>query len=82
MIYLIWTFQPIEDSALGDIESYTARWFEDHEFPGHEKDAPEAQKAIVKSSVSSIAQLFKQAGNAFGEGIASAKKSLSNNLRQ
>ena len=46
LIYLIWTFQPIEDSALGDIDSYTARWFEDHEFPGHEKDAPEAQKAV------------------------------------
>ena len=74
MIYLIWTFTPIEDSALGDIDSYTARWFEDHEFPGHEKNAPEAQKALVKSSVSSIAEVVHQAGNAFGDGIASAKR--------
>jgi hypothetical protein len=80
LIYLIWTFQPIEDSALGDIDSYTARWFEDHEFPGHEKNAPEAQKALVKSSVSTFAKLAHQAGEAFGDGIASAKRSLSHKL--
>ena len=82
LIYLIWTFQPIEDSALGDIDSYTARWFEDHEFPGHEKNAPDAQKALVKSSVSSIAQIAQQAGSAFGDGLTAAKRSVSDKLIQ
>lgn len=80
MIYLIWTFQPIEDSALDNIDSYVARWFEDHDFPGHEKNAPEGQKALVKSSVSSLSQLVYQAGNEFGSGVASAKRALSSAL--
>ena len=83
MIYLIWTFQPIEDSALGNIDSYVARWFEDHEdFPGHEKDAPEGQKALVKSSVSSLSHLVYNAGNEFGSRVASAKNVLSSALSQ
>jgi hypothetical protein len=69
LVYLIWTFQPIEEASLVSVENAIEKWMADHEwlldadlFGG----VNDMQKALVKTGVSGLSRFVHSAGNEFG----------------
>ena len=77
LVYLIITFQPIEEASLEGVESLVLKWMQDHEWLGDEDDddyqITETHRTIVKTGVSTFANFVYSAGEAFGAGVAAVK---------
>lgn len=67
LVYLIWTFQPIESASLQSIEDMAMKWYNEHEWMldtfGLNNDV---SKAIVQTGVSSLGQVVHGIGQEFG----------------
>lgn len=78
MVYLIVTFQPIEEASLESAETMVLQWMQDHEWMDDEPT--ETHKAVVKSGVSTMSRFVYSAGESFGAGLAAFKGAIYSKL--
>lgn len=74
MVYLIWTFQPIDEASLESIDSFVEKWMNEHAWL--DDDASDTQRTVVKTGVSTFSRYVQSAGEAFGVGLATIKASF------
>lgn len=79
LVYIIWTFSPIEDAAMSDVRSYVDRWFEDHKWLDDE--TPEEYKNLAKAIVTTAARLTHSWGQSFGQKFEEKKALFANSVR-
>ena len=76
LVYLIITFQPIEEASLEGVESLVLKWMSDHEWLGDEDNdyqITDTHRTVVKTGVSTFANFVYSAGEAFGATVAALK---------
>lgn len=74
LLYLIWTFQPIEGASIQEIETFAAKWLHDHEWIN--EDTQPAHKAIVQQGVTTFSRFAHSFGEEFGLHLEAAKNVL------
>jgi hypothetical protein len=70
----------VDGASLDSIESFVAKWFEDHQWMA--EDTSEVTKNLAKASVSTFARGFHSLGESFGLGLAAAGKTLRDTIKQ
>ena len=78
LVYIIWTFSNIDDSAKDDIRGYVERWFEEHEWLDDE--TPEEYKNVAKALVTTAARLTHSWGNSFGQKFHEKRSLFANSV--
>lgn len=72
LVYLIITFQPIEEASFENVESMVMQWMQAHEWMD-EDEVTDTHRAVVKTGVSTLGRFVHSVGETFGAGVALAK---------
>lgn len=77
LAYLIWNFQPLEESSRHSFESSVEHWMEDHAWM--DEDTPEPTRKLMASTVATATETVAEtAGSAFAMTLAATGNVLKN----
>lgn len=71
LLYLIWTFSPINDGAIDDMRTFVERWFAEHDWLAD--DMPAEYKEFATAATVTAGRLMHSWGTTFGEKVEERK---------